>query len=123
MSEETPLNQEPQIAPAQEGTHWRTGFSSQFVHAEDLRGQAHDVVIESVKLETLQIPRKKEKEKKWVVKFVGRPKGMVLNKTNAQAIAKRTGENVVEKWVGKTITLYPTTDRLGADVVPCIRIK
>jgi hypothetical protein len=118
MSEE-----EPVIVGETEGTHWRTGFSSQFVHAEDLKGKAHDVIIESVKLEVLQIPRKKEKEKKWVIKFQGRPKGMVLNKTNAQAIAKRTGENVVEKWVGKTITLYPTTDRLGADVVPCIRIK
>lgn len=118
MSEE-----EGVVTPPADGTHWRTGFSSQFVHAEDLKGREHEVEIESVKLEALQIPRMKEKQKKWVIKFKGRPKGMVLNKTNAQAIAKRTGESVVEKWVGKTVTLYPTTDRLGADVVPCIRIK
>lgn len=45
-------------------------------------------------------------ELKWCIKFHEHEKPMVLNSTNAQIIAKITGSEETDEWVGKKVVLY-----------------
>jgi hypothetical protein len=65
-----------------------------------------------------------KKAKKPIISFVGKDKKMVVNVTNAKAIAGMYG-NHVEQWAGKKIVLYVSTTRdpaTGGDI-PCIRVR
>lgn len=50
-------------------------------------------------------------------------KPMVLNKTNCKTIAELYHSEYVEDWIGKKITVFPTTTKFARDVVPCLRIR
>jgi hypothetical protein len=62
------------------------------------------------------------KEVKPVLYFVGKEKGMVLNKTNAQAIANAYGQETTE-WRGKPVEIYVGETQYAGDVVACLRIR
>lgn len=47
---------------------------------------------------------------------------LALNKTNAKTIAGLYGNNP-HQWVGKVITLFPSTTDVGGETRECIRIK
>lgn len=96
-------------------------FPHDYICAADLQGKEHELTIKSVSLAALQGEDGK-KEQKPIVKFEGREKGMVLNKTNARVIAKRHGPQTTE-WAGKKITVYPTTCKAFGETVECVRVK
>ena len=96
-------------------------FPHDYLCAADLREKEHTVTIESVSLADLQGDDGK-KQKKPIVKFQGREKGMVLNKTNARFIAKLYGPQT-DQWVGKQVTIYPTTCKAFGETVECVRVK
>jgi len=50
------------------------------------------------------------------------PLPLCLNKTNAKTVAALYGNNP-QKWVGKLITLYPTTTDVAGRTEDCIRIR
>lgn len=50
-------------------------------------------------------------------------KPMVLNKTNCKIIEKIYNTPEIEEWVGKRITIFPTTTKFARDTVPCLRIR
>lgn len=50
------------------------------------------------------------------------PLPLLLNKTNAGTIAQLYG-NRPSEWVGKLITMYPTTTSVGGKEQDCIRIR
>lgn len=50
----------------------------------------------------------------------GRPLG--LNSTNCKVIAAMYGNDTAQ-WVGKRVTLYPTTTQFGSETVDCIRVR
>lgn len=50
-------------------------------------------------------------------------KPMVLNKTNCKTIEKIYSSGDIESWIGKQITVFPTTTRFARDIVPCLRIR
>jgi hypothetical protein len=50
------------------------------------------------------------------------PLPLLLNKTNATTIAQLYGNNP-SQWVGKLITLYPTTTSVGGAEKECIRVR
>ena len=52
----------------------------------------------------------------------GENKRLVLNKTNATTIAGIHG-NETDNWVGKKVTLFPTTTRAGGKTVDCVRVR
>lgn len=62
------------------------------------------------------------KIKKLVLKFQGKEKGLVLNKTNATTIAAAFGPDT-EKWPGKRIFLYATKVQFGDSMVDAIRVR
>jgi len=97
-------------------------FDKEYLYAYDLEGKDVTVVIESVKGGTL-VGTGGKSNKKPVVRFKGKEKALALNITNARIIAGLYGGFNSELWIGKAITLYPTTTTFGAQTVECIRIR
>jgi hypothetical protein len=94
-------------------------FPSKYIKASDLKDQTHVVKIADVKIEEVG----QNKETKPVAYFEGKPKGMVLNKTNSRKIASLAGSPETEDWVGVEVAIYPTETEFGGESVECIRIK
>ena len=55
----------------------------------------------------------KEALDKWVCYFDGTDKGLVLNKTNLNTIARLYGDDT-DLWIGKPITLFATEVQFGS---------
>lgn len=77
---------------------------SAYLKKEDIGDRRVAVTIESVDLET--VGQGQEQEEKYVLRFVGKSKGMVLNKTNAETISEILGDDEMDNWAGHKITLY-----------------
>ena len=92
-----------------------------YVAAFELKGNDLALTIKSVAIEKV-IGGKGREESCPVLHFEEAKKGMVLNKTNAKMVAKLYGTDP-EVWVGKTITLYPTTTDYQGETTECIRIR
>ena len=103
-------------------TDWRTLFDARFLGAWDLPA-GRDVVVTIAKVvpETVRNAANKE-AKKPVLMFVGKEKGLLLNKTNAKTVAALYS-NDTTKWLTKRVALYATTTMMGPDRVDCIRIR
>lgn len=85
---------------------------SKYIKSDDLRGKPHTVVISHLNLEDVG-----NNEKKWVMYFQHKPKGMVLNVTNSRRLAMFLGDET-DNWTGKEIVVYPelTQDKTGKPV-------
>jgi hypothetical protein len=103
-------------------TDVRKMFDKEYIYAYDLEGRDVTVTIERVVGGTL-VGTGGKSNKKPIVYFKGTKKGLGLNITNARVIAGLYGGFDSEKWVGKRITLYPTTTTFGSQTVDCIRIR
>lgn len=95
-------------------------FPSQYVASSELPPEGVPVTITRIQIEDLKNER--GSSRKPVLYFVNCTKGMVLNKTNARLIAAQHGKEM-DSWIGKTITIYPTECTMGAEIVPCIRVR
>jgi hypothetical protein len=84
-----------------------------------LQGRDVAVTIRAVTFEKVGM----EQEQKAILYFVGKAKGVILNKTNCRSIVEITGSGVTEEWVGSVITLYPTRTEFQGETVDCIRVK
>lgn len=92
-------------------------FPSTYLKADDLNGSRPVVVIRSIKFENLG------DERKSVLYFEGKDKGLVLNKTNANAITDILGTDETDYWVGARIRLYPIKVDYQGKRVLAIRIE
>jgi hypothetical protein len=81
-------------------------YPSKWLHAEDLGGRAHDLVIESVAVEEFRQPGG-ERAMRAVVTFRRAKKRLVCNKTQAVAIAGITGSPAFADWPGHEVRLAP----------------
>lgn len=108
--------------------HFGLMHPTNYVKAWDLNGKDVTVIISGIYEEHLvmQGGKKEVKPALTLRSRAGRALGkkLVLNKTNAKLIAAATGERLVERWVGREITIYPTTCK-GAkgEEVECIRVR
>ena len=91
-------------------------FDSKWLKVEDLGGREIPVVIARVEVQELG------DERKPVMFFEGKKKGLALNKTNAGRIAKVHG-NEMNAWAGKDVVLYPDETQFQGQLVPCIRLR
>lgn len=91
-------------------------FPSNYLRAADLQGNDARVRISRVTLENLA------DEKKPVVYFDGKQKGLILNKTNANTIAQRYGDDT-EDWKAVELILYSTSVDVRGERRDAIRIK
>ena len=96
-----------------------TAFPSNYIKASDLNGSAVPVTIREVKVEEVG----RTKDRKPVVYFLGKEKGLVLNRTNSKKIAEIAGSPDTEDWGGTVIAIYPTETEFGGETVECIRVK
>jgi len=102
-------------------TDYRSFYDRDYIGHWDLEGKDITVTIDRVARGELTTQGGR-KSKKPVVFFVGKEKGLALNKTNGKTIAAMYGSDTAT-WAGKQITLYPTTTTFGSEQVECIRIR
>jgi hypothetical protein len=106
-------------------------FPKEYLCAADLAGKDVTLTISRLAQESLRTD--KGDEDKWVLFFVEMEarhardkkklnKRLVLNKTNAKAIAKLHG-NETDDWKGKQLTFFATTCQAFGETVDCIRIR
>jgi len=115
------MTEKERKAAEESGLNVELMFPSKYLKAADLMGKDVAVVIESVKGEELQTTA--GKTYKYVVSFKGKEKLLVLNKTNAKAIASALNEPKAAKWAGRQITLFPTTCDAFGKRADCIRVR
>src|SRR4029079_18995688 len=92
---------------------------SNYLKASDLKGNQVVVTIDRVEFEEVG----RNKEQKALIYFVGKQKGVILNKTNARKITEITGSALTEEWHGHAMVIYPTETEFAGETVECIRIK
>jgi hypothetical protein len=91
-------------------------FPSNWLKAADLQGHTVKVTIANVEMEDVGDGEKP------IVSFLGKDKGLVLNKTNASFIVDAYGDET-DGWKGKEIELYPDKTSYKGQVVDCIRVR
>lgn len=100
---------------------WRSMFDREYIGAWDLGDK--DVIVTIVKAQGVELKMQGGiKNKKPVIWFDGKEKGMVLNKTNSKTIAALYG-NDTANWIGKPISIYATRTTFGSEEVDCIRVR
>lgn len=95
-------------------------FDSKWLTVGDLEDAERVCTIE--KVEPGMVGEGKDAERKPIIWFEGERKPFAANKTCAKVIAGLYGRDT-EDWIGKAVTLFPTTTEYGGDTVPCIRIR
>ncbi len=95
-------------------------YPSKYLKAFDLAGQDRAVKIRACVQE--ELGQGAEKEVKPVLYFDGGQKGLVLNKTNATAIAEDYGDDT-EAWIGRDIVLFVREVDYKGKLTPSIRVR
>lgn len=96
-----------------------SAFPSRFWKTTDLNGEEFQMTIEKVVVETVDDDTHEQKP---VVYFDGHEKGLVLNRTNANAIADILGEET-DNWIGHKIIVYPARTNFKGRQVDCLRVR
>src|SRR5690242_16780983 len=91
-------------------------FPSDYLKAADLNGKAIRVSIDTVTVEKIG------EDQKPVLHFIGKDKGLVLNKTNSARIVEAVGSDETDDWSGWSIVLYPCKVDFQGKRVDAIRI-
>lgn len=104
-------------------TDFRSLYDANYIYAFDL--QDRDLTLTIREVRAAKVKDSEGKEQKKPIVFFKEPKdqrGLVLCKTNGKTIAAMYG-NKIEGWVGKRVTLFPTTTAAFGATVECIRIR
>jgi hypothetical protein len=91
-------------------------FPSKWLKSGDLQGAAVRVKIASVESEQLG------NDRKLVMYFTGKQKGMVLNKTNAKTIADSFGDET-DNWIGAEIEVFAMKVDMQGKMVDGLRVR
>ncbi len=99
-----------------------SAFPSKFLKASDIPdGSFVNVVVDHVAVEDVAGNNDPD-DRKPVLYFRGKQKGMVLNKTNSTSISQAYGDET-DDWGGKPLLLYSTETLFQGSNVPCLRVK
>ena len=101
---------------------FRSMYDSNWLYAFDLKGRDVPVTIREVRVGKVKNATKEERKPILYFKESKDARGLVLCKTNARSVAAHYG-NETDAWIGKRITLFPTTTTFGKETVDCIRIR
>ncbi len=96
--------------------------NSQWLKADDLKGQAVIVTIESTVEVQMEERDGKPAHKKIEVSFPGSEKALLLNKTNAAALSGMFGDDT-DAWTGKSFEMFPTPVKGPNGMTTGIRVK
>jgi hypothetical protein len=92
-------------------------YPSKYIKSSDLAGNTHAVTIERMEIETMP-----KGERKPVLYFKNRTKGIVLNRTNADTIGAVFGKST-DNWMGQKIDLFATRVQGPNGMVDGIRVR
>ncbi|MEO1497867.1 MAG: hypothetical protein AAFV43_12030 [Planctomycetota bacterium] len=91
--------------------------STDALRAEHLPpGASVPVTVQAVTAKTFDDGSKLE------LRFAGKQRVLLCNKTNASLIAKYLGERDYSQWPGKVVWLKASETEFKGDIVPCIRV-
>ena len=93
---------------------------TKYICFEDLRGQDVTVTVRAFTAEKMFANGKQQTRP--VRYFEGKAKGMVVNATINDTLTALYGPEL-EGWVGKRITIYPTTDDRGGQERMVVRVR
>lgn len=96
-------------------------YPSNFLTAEDLGGRDITITIQDIELEDLGQGAKKEK--KLAITMAGKKKKFIVNKTNANTIAKVLGTDETDDWIGQRIIIGPREVEFQGEMVWSIRVS
>jgi hypothetical protein len=91
-------------------------FPSNYIKASDLKGRTVTVKMDRAEYEVIG------NDRKLILYFVGKEKGMVLNKTNANNIASAYGDDT-DEWRDQEIVLFEAMVDYQGKTVPAIRVR
>ena len=91
-------------------------FPSKYLKSADLQGAMVKVKIKDVLIEEIGSDRK------LVMYFVGKDKGMVANKTNSMTIGEVYGDDT-DAWIGQTIELFSMKVEFNGRMVDGLRVR
>lgn len=91
-------------------------FAGNYLKVEMLKGRAATLTINKAEL------AKFDEGNKIAIGFQETEKELVLNKTNAYAVAMMYGEET-GGWMGKKIEIFPDTTLYQGKMTPCIRVR
>ena len=95
---------------------------TKYIKKEDV-GEGKLVTIAKMEQQNVAMDDQPE-EIKWIIHFQEFNKGMVLNWTNIQLIAKAVGSEETEDWIGKKIVIYEDPNvSFGGKLVGGIRVR
>ena len=94
-------------------------FPSKWLKAADLDGRRVTVTIERVVMETMEGKQGRHEEP--VVYFRGAKKALILNQTNAFAIAAAYGPET-DGWPGQVVELYAVRIKVKGELREAIRV-
>ena len=95
-------------------------YPSRFIRADMLKNAKVTLTIKNIVGEGL-MTEDGGANLEWVASFSERPLEFVVNKTNAFCMYRMWGGDP-HSWIGKKITLFPTTVKAFGQVHPCIRV-
>lgn len=97
-----------------------TAFPSKYLKAADLGDATPVVTISHVDMELMPGDAR---ETRPVCYFEGKQKGVVLNRTNSNAIAQVAGSPETDNWAGVQVQLYVAIVSFKGEEVEAIRIR
>lgn len=92
-------------------------FPSKYLKVEDLQNKAFALTIQTVTLEKVHDTINREDTIKAIVWFDGAQKGLIVNKTQALALASITGTEEFSQWKGAKVHLRPGRSHNGKPTI------
>ncbi len=92
-------------------------YPSKYLKSSDIKGHEPTVVIASLEVEEIG-----KGEHKPILRFQNKQKGMVLNRTNADAITEFLGPDY-DHWIGREVTLYVARVQGPNGITDGLRVK
>ena len=102
--------------------HWKKAFDSNFLDSGQLEGKDRIVKITGYKEVSVYNSQTKAHEPKYALELEGM-KPWILNKKNSTRISGLFKTGLLNEWVGKSITIYPTFEKSFGEMVEVIRVR
>lgn len=93
-------------------------FPSKYLKAADLNGRTVRVKIDKVQIEEVG----RDKERKHILYFIGKEKGLVLNKTNAMTLASAFGDES-DDWHEAEIEVFAVMTEMNGKATEGLRVR
>jgi len=103
-------------------THWKKTMNPNYLGAYALEPN-QDMVVEITEVKTESVMNADGRNEECLVAHLKDQKPLIVNKTNAKAIAKVAGSNYIEDWKGKQIALYISNVKAFGELVEAIRVR